>query len=502
MEELRQLVKLLEEQGKGSGGALLNLTDTTNLETKVYLLIKDQANISEDEIIQQLYGGSKGSSAFKMLKSRVKRKLYNQLNFLNIDSTITYSKSLVEEIRCNALLNEALILDNHEFAHLREKLTLQALKIAKLAELSSHVVRALEILRLNSSFRIFDRKRFYELSEEIQKYRQLSAVEEEARDLYLRIMVEIRVGVKNRIDHAEFIIKGVNKLFAFWQQTNSSPIYSYYYVGKSAALEALGSVTDHIKHLNDSAQLFYNGKISPLYFFYHRNQFGLTYAYLKNKQFAEGFDVAEKLKKQLELSSINWFAHMENYFLLATHSHNYGKAKEILVEVLSNSKLKSTPQTAQDRWYLYYQFYILTTATDLGFTLNYKPLVIMQDKNGYNVWYLILEFIHVLKSLDVELITRNVERLRKYVAKHFGAASDPRTRLFLKLLLIAGHEYSNVKTCRRKSRYLFQKLRQTPFAGDAYAEVEIIPYEHLWEHVLLSIGSSTQLWKNSVNSSI
>jgi hypothetical protein len=484
MEELKQLVKLLEEQGKGSSAALLNLADTTNLETKVYLLIRDRANLSEDEIIQQLYGDSNRNSAFRMLKSRVKRKLYNQLNFLDIESTITYSKSLVEEIKCNALLNEALILDNHEFIQLREKLAVQALKIAKTAELSSHIVRALEILRLNASFRNFDRKRFYELSDEIQKNRQLSAVEEEARDLYLKIMVEIRVGVKNRIDHAEFIIEGVNKLFSLWKHTNSSPIYSYYYVGKSAALEAFGSVEDHIKHLNDSAQLFYNGKISALYFFYQRNQFGLTYAYLKNKQFAEGFEVAEQLKKELDSTSINWFAHMENYFMLATHSRNYTKANEILVEVLSNSKLKSNPVVAQDRWYLYYQFYILLTEKNLGFTLTYKPLAITQDKNGYNVWYLILEFIQVLKSHDEELIARNVERLRKYVAKHFDAASDPRTRLFLKLLLIAGHEYSNVKTCQRKSRYLFQKLEQTPFAGDAYAEVEIIPYEHLWELIL------------------
>ena len=30
-------------------------------------------------------------------------------------------------------------------------------------------------------------------------------------------------------------------------------------------------------------------------------------------------------------------------------------------------------------------------------------------------------------------------------------------------------------------------LRAEPLPGDAFTEVEIVPYEHLWEHVLLSL---------------
>ena len=37
---------------------------------------------------------------------------------------------------------------------------------------------------------------------------------------------------------------------------------------------------------------------------------------------------------------------------------------------------------------------------------------------------------------------------------------------------------------RRKGRALADKLAATPAPGDAYAEIEIIPYEMLWEEIL------------------
>ncbi|MBJ6118465.1 hypothetical protein JAO76_09700 [Pontibacter sp. BT310] len=502
MEELKKLVKLIEEGGKGSFNAILDFTDVSSLETQLYYLVKEDKVDDENDALLKLYGGNAKSGAFKMLKSRVKRKLFNQLNFLDFTNPEKFPALLALEIKCNALLNEALILHKIDSVNLKEKIISQALKIAKEAELTNHIIRALDMQRLIYSFKLFNRNKYYELTAEIQKYQKLLRQEEEANELYLAVMIEVRIGVKNRLEHSQFIIENVERISELWKNTGSSVIYGKYYVVKTFILEAFGAITEHIKYLTDSESLYLQGKISPYHFPYYRHLYSLTYAYLKNKQFIEGFITAEKLKTKLSPVDNNWFAHMENYFLLATHSRDYMKAKQILEEVFSNKYLKNNPQFAQERWYLFKEFYSLTQNEKLNYKLNLDLKFITQDKNGYNVWYLILEFIQVLKSLDEELIARNVERLRKYVAKHFDAASDPRTRLFLKLLLIAGHEYSNVKTCQRKSRYLFQKLEQTPFAGDAYAEVEIIPYEHLWEHVLLSIESSTQLWKNSVNSSI
>ena len=39
-------------------------------------------------------------------------------------------------------------------------------------------------------------------------------------------------------------------------------------------------------------------------------------------------------------------------------------------------------------------------------------------------------------------------------------------------------------SCRIKGAKHYQKLIETPTPGDAYAEIEIVPYEHLWELIL------------------
>lgn len=499
MQELKQLIKLIEEQSKGLGAALLNLADTANLETQLYFIIRDSTNITEEELIAQLYGNNSKSSAFKMLKSRVKRKLFNQLNFLDFSNSKRFPTLLALEIKCNSLLNEALILHELDSVKLKEKVIWQALKIAKEAELTNIIVRALDMQRLIYSFKLFNKSKYYELTEEIQEYKKLLIQEDEANDLYLAIMVEVRIGVKNRLEHSKFISENVEKIKQLWESTSSSVIYSKYYVVKTFLLEAFGDITEHIKFLTNSENLYSQGKINPYHFPYHRHLYSLTYVYLKNKQFLEGYNTAEKLKTQLNPIDNNWFAHMENYFMLATHSRDYLKAKEILDEVFSNSKLKSNPQFAQERWYLFKEFYNLISKQSLPYNSNLKLKFIIQDKHGYNTWYLILNFLKVFKTGDADSIERVTEGLRKYSLKHYSSEADPRTRLFIKLLLVAGQEPDNAKACRRKSRYLLHKLEQTPFAGDAYAEVEIIPYEHLWEHILLSIESNTYLWKSSVN---
>ena len=38
--------------------------------------------------------------------------------------------------------------------------------------------------------------------------------------------------------------------------------------------------------------------------------------------------------------------------------------------------------------------------------------------------------------------------------------------------------------CRRKGQVLADKLAATQAPGDAFAEIEIIPYEHLWQQIL------------------
>ena len=51
------------------------------------------------------------------------------------------------------------------------------------------------------------------------------------------------------------------------------------------------------------------------------------------------------------------------------------------------------------------------------------------------------------------------------------------------MLLVIRADFDPEKSIR-KGKLWFEKMKNTPEPGDAYAEVEIIPYERLWEIVL------------------
>ncbi|GAB3812928.1 hypothetical protein GCM10028895_04450 [Pontibacter rugosus] len=47
----------------------------------------------------------------------------------------------------------------------------------------------------------------------------------------------------------------------------------------------------------------------------------------------------------------------------------------------------------------------------------------------------------------------------------------------------------NPNIVRTKGEPLLRKLEVTPFPGDAFTEIEIVPYEHLWDFFLKALSS-------------
>ena len=77
-----------------------------------------------------------------------------------------------------------------------------------------------------------------------------------------------------------------------------------------------------------------------------------------------------------------------------------------------------------------------------------------------------------------------MERLRKYQQRHLFEPATLRSRLFLRLLQVIMEKDFDADRAAERGKALLQQLRDTPPPGEAFAEVEIIPYEHLWELAL------------------
>jgi hypothetical protein len=104
-----------------------------------------------------------------------------------------------------------------------------------------------------------------------------------------------------------------------------------------------------------------------------------------------------------------------------------------------------------------------------------------KDKQGFNVAILILQFLQNLKTGDVELLVSRIESLKQYAKRHLSDRTAQRSRLFIRLLALIPQHWDNAEVCRRKGKKLLHQLMVTPSPGDAYAEIESVPYVHLWE---------------------
>lgn len=197
---------------------------------------------------------------------------------------------------------------------------------------------------------------------------------------------------------------------------------------------------------------------------------------------------AEKYLTDFNQSTLNWFAYLENYYLLTLHSQKYELASLLLDKVFTNSYYLKVSPTAKERWQLY-QAYLSIINGDLYLKKVTNPYLISlpeysKDKQGFNVAILILQFFYFLQRKDIEALLYRIESLKKYIHTHLKDTFSLRSKLFLKLLILAVTEDFDAENIKKKGRKYFEKLADTPTPGDAYAEIEIVPYEHLWELIL------------------
>ena len=93
---------------------------------------------------------------------------------------------------------------------------------------------------------------------------------------------------------------------------------------------------------------------------------------------------------------------------------------------------------------------------------------------------LILQLLYFLRRRDLDEVTARLERLRKYRLLHLRDEHTLRSRLFLRLLALLTKKDFNPRACAERGHNLLAKLSQTPQPGEAFAQIEVVPYEELW----------------------
>ncbi len=489
MEDLKRLVNIISKRKQRQYPLLdlKNVSENSSKENIFFRYIKKGLVNTDDEVSDLLYGTKSEDDRYRMLKSRLKQKLLNHVFFLDFTDNNQKASNQYEQ-ECIQQLHQAKMLLFSGENKIARSLVLKALTTAERCEFTKHQISCLEELVLiyseNHQPHLFD-----DVVKKLRKARVLYAKEEEAREqfYYIRMMVVKSVNSrKKNLGNTEQSILQLEKL---WRETKSFNVFAYLYRLELLYKELTGEFKEIIPALKEIEADKYNGIALNKYRLNKKQvMLPMARAYFRSWEFEQCIDYIENNAANFNESLSEWFALYETYFLSTVYQKKYNDALEIIDRVFNNKAFAQQTDEDRDRWKLY-NLYLLLVHSSSFLSANYSKVIegvpeYHKDKEGINVATIILQFIYYLEQRNmVELIERRDE-LKQYMANHFKESFSYRSRTMYKLLNIVVESELDLKKIQFKSRYLLKKLNQNKIVGTAYVELEIVPYEHLWELML------------------
>ncbi|WP_299823338.1 hypothetical protein [uncultured Pontibacter sp.] len=485
MQELTRLAKIIHNNNP-KVLPVVDLTDHVSLEGRLFQLIKSSSTLSDEEACFKLYGEKKVTPNYRMLKSRLRKKLLNSLLFTELTEA-HIRLSLLKHVECLVLIQQANKLAILAEPFLAEKIVDQVISIAQKVELNDILAKAYEIKQY-ANLLSNSRSKFEKSSQKLQQYFLLDVKEREAQLIYNKLKFEINYNISNFRKQSKAYQESLPLIKNLWEVSGSSKIFDYYHMMRIAYRELSGDYEGVINDINEAERLLAEGKLVDAWFNDRFNNYIRVYAYLRLGRLEEGLSYSKLYLNGFRESSSNWFAFLENYVTLALHNKEYDLAMQLWTLAVEKGAHEQPRPAAREIWGLIENYVQLishkaTKANEnVSFQSQYETSVISKDKEGLNFPLIVANYLEILPKLEVEGLEQYAERFGKYSSKYLKGDMGARARLFVKLLLLSTKEEG--ERLKQKSAPLLEKLKATPPPRDPFAEVEIVPYEHLWDLVL------------------
>jgi hypothetical protein len=218
-------------------------------------------------------------------------------------------------------------------------------------------------------------------------------------------------------------------------------------------------------------------------------------AYMQLGDYANAESVANQYFKIITPGLLNWFVLKLYVFVAQLHSRKYQNAYEILAEITLDKGYMKTPWSLRQTWTVYeahieFLIAIGKVQTDqpskfrLNKFLNEIPFY-TKDKQGLNIAILIIHVLFLLQQRKYSQIIDRVDALKQYCYRYLRKDDTFRSNCFIRMLLqMPRADFNRIRTERYAEPFL-TKLRSVPIVvSEQSIEVEVIPYEDLWEMTL------------------
>lgn len=497
MEDLKKLVAIVvrRKQRQYPLLELKSVAENASKENLFFRLIKKGQVNSDGEAAHLLYSATEQDDRYRMLKSRLKQKLLNHLYFLDFTEKHQQLAFQLEQ-ECIQYIHQAKMLIFTEERKIARNLLHKAVVLGGRGEFTvlrkSSLEHLLELYSANFQPHLYQKTLM-----ELRRVRKLEELEEEGRVLYLYHWMMVVKSVNSRKKNLGKTKKAIDRLEAIWRETRSYNTFEQFYRLRLLYSKLMGDFESITPWLKEIGKGFYDKqKLNSVRINHREITFELLHAYWRTGEFKKCLDLANAQIKLFDAEVEGWYQVVNYAFLSSLSLGEFGESERLIERVTQDRGFSRLQTEESDKWKLYEAY--LQFASQGSFVSRRLRLQEIQtslppdekNREGYQAALLIYQFLFYARKGDLPALEKRRDILRELMANHFKENFSYRTRTFYKLLNIVVEQNLDYRKILGRSRYLVNKLGEIKIVSDAYTEMEIVPYEQLWDKLLQIIQES------------
>lgn len=500
MEDLRSLAKIIS-RNKISKSELLGNGSRSNKIQDLYKILLDEPFKNEEETIALFFPKNEfQKSNFARLKRHLKERMINSLFLIDVNEP-HFNDFQRAYYTCfkNATAVKILIgrFSRIPAISIAEKTIKKAIKF----DFTDIILSLAKELRMHYGTIEGERRKYEKYNSLVNKYSKVYNAELLAEEYYSDLIINF---VNSRATNLQILKKAKSYSHELEQLIKNINSYRFNFLAYLVFVlryEIENNYTETLKTCQQALSYFQSKKHLSSKNAIFNFQFKILACHIQLKNYKAAEDTAKKCLELPPVGSRNWYYTLEYYLILSFHSKNFEKAFHIYQQAISNPNYTQQYQSASEQWRVYeaYIYYFLSIGKidhsqkepvkkfRLNKFLNEVPTY-SKDKKGINISIIILHILFLLQQKKYGVIIDRMESLKTYAHRYLRKDDTYRSNCFIKMLMqLPAADFHRQGVLRKAQKY-WEKLQEVPLeVANQSAEIEIVPYEMLWEFVLESL---------------
>lgn len=491
MQDLRELILLLAQHNVQPLRELKGAKYSKLL--ALYEGIAKGVYHSDEEAADDLYKGQGASSSYRKLKSTLRDRLLEYVFQINTqqEEYSDYQKAYYE---CHKQWVIVRFLTGQNANTVALMLAQRLLRTAEHFDFTLLCMDIASYLRIQYGLRESNPKKFEEASQQFERFRKIYDAEALAEELYTLLVVRM---VNNRSAQPEIVELAkeyLERIRPYMEQYATYKLHMYGYLIGLTYYTAQNHYQEALNYCNQAIAFFqqrpYEARV-PLQIFYYQQ----LICNIHLRQFEAGKEAARHCIRLMQEGTFNWFKYRELYLHLLLHTRHYEEAAKLLSDTLTHARFEFLPENVVEIWRIYeaYLYFLYRsgrvkqspkTKFRLAKFIN-EFSIFNKDRSGVNIAIIIIKWLMLIQDKQYGKLLDEVESTGQYCYRHLRGDNTKRSYYFIKMLLQIPLEQFERTCVSERSARLLEGLRAVPLQlANQTHEIEIIPYEDLWEMAL------------------